>query len=81
MSTKLRFTSATVTHLVLAKVGHPQRDEPLQTSKQVLVVNEADQETLTALFLKPFKNLAGHRFSHSGSLDQHPMNSLSTAAF
>jgi hypothetical protein len=81
MSTKLRFTSATVTHLVLAKVGHPQRDEPLQTSKQVLVVNEADQETLTALFLKPFKNLAGHRFSHSGSLDLHPMNTLSKAAF
>lgn len=81
MSTKLRFTSATVTHLVLAKVGHPQRDEPLQTSKHLLSVAEADQEPLAAMFLKPFKTLSGHRFSHSASLDQHPMNTLVKAAF
>jgi hypothetical protein len=28
MSVKIRFTSAAATRLVLAKVGHPQRDEP-----------------------------------------------------
>jgi hypothetical protein len=81
MSAKIRFTSASATRLVLAKVGHPQRDEPLQTSKRVFHVSEADQETLTAIFLKPFKNLTGHRFHHHSSLEQHEMNSLATAIF
>lgn len=81
MSVKLRFTSATATKLVLAKVGHPQRDEPLQTSKEVFQIEENDQEVLSAIFLKPFKNLTGHRFSHHSSLDQHEMNTLSAAIF
>ncbi len=81
MSIKIRFTSAIVTQLVLAKVGHPQRDEPLQTSKQVFQVAESAQEALTALLLKPFKNLAGHRFSHHASLDQHELNTCAKAVF
>jgi 37-kD nucleoid-associated bacterial protein len=81
MSVKIRFTSATATGLVLAKVGHPQRDEPLQTSKEVFKVAEEDQETLAAIFLKPFKNLTAHRFSHHSSLDQHEMNAYSAAIF
>jgi len=81
MSAKIRFSSATATGLVLAKVGHPQRDEPLQTSKQVFKIPDPDQETLTALFVKPFKNLAAHRFSHHASLDQHEMNTCSAAIF
>jgi hypothetical protein len=66
---------------VLAKVGHPQRDEPLQTSREVFKIAEGDRETLTAIFLKPFKNLAGHRFSHHSSLDHHEMNAFSKAIF
>ena len=81
MSAKIRFTSAAVTRLVLAKVGHPQREEPLQTSKRVFEVAEPDQGTLTALFLKPFKNLAGYRFHHHSSLDQHEMNACAKAIF
>ncbi len=81
MSAKIRFTSATATGLVLAKVGHPQRDEPLQTSKEVFKVGENDQETLAAIFLKPFKNLTAHRFSHHSSLDQHEMNACAAAIF
>ncbi|MEO5712498.1 MAG: nucleoid-associated protein [Luteolibacter sp.] len=81
MSAKIRFTSATATGLVLAKVGHPQRDEPLQTSKEVFKIAEEDQETLSAIFLKPFKNLTAHRFSHHSSLDQHEMNAYSAAIF
>jgi len=80
-SLKIRFTPASATQLVLAKIGHPQRDEPLQTSRQVFEVAEGDRELLTALFLKPFKNLAGHRFSHHSSLDQHEMNSCAKAIF
>jgi 37-kD nucleoid-associated bacterial protein len=81
MSVKIRFTSATAVGLVLAKVGHPQRDEPLQTSKEVFKVAEADQETLASIFLKPFKNLTAHRFSHHASLDQHEMNAYAAAVF
>jgi hypothetical protein len=81
MSVKIRFTSATATGLVLAKVGHPQRDEPLQTSKEVFKIEEGDQEALSAIFLKPFKNLTAHRFSHHSSLDQHEMNAYSAAIF
>ena len=81
MSVKIRFASATATGLVLAKVGHPQRDEPLQTSKEVFKIHENDQEALSAIFLKPFKNLTGHRFSHHSSLDQHEMNACVAAIF
>jgi hypothetical protein len=81
MSAKIRFTSANATHLVLAKVGHPQRDEPLETSREVFKIAEDDQEALTALFLKPFKNLTGYRFSHHSSLDQHEMNACAKAIF
>jgi hypothetical protein len=81
MSAKIRFTSATATGLVLAKVGHPQRDEPLQTSKEVFKIEEKDQEALSAIFLKPFKNLTAHRFSHHSSLDQHEMNAYAAAIF
>ena len=81
MSAKIRFTSATATGIVLAKVGHPQRDEPLQTSKEVFKIDEKDQEPLAAIFLKPFKNLTAHRFSHHSSLDQHEMNVCVAAIF
>jgi hypothetical protein len=80
-ATKIRFTSASATRLVLAKIGHPQRDEPLQTSKQVYPIEESDRPTLTAIFLKPFKSLAAYRFQHHSSLDQHEMNACAKAIF
>lgn len=81
MPAKIRFESAAATRLVLAKVGRPQHDEPLQTSKQVFAVGEDDGEMLTSIFLKPFKNLTGHRFHHHSSLEKHEMNALSAAIF
>jgi hypothetical protein len=81
MSVKIRFNSAAATGIVLAKVGNPQRDEPLQTSREVFKVSEEDRETLTALFLKPFKNLLAHRFHHHSSLDQHEINNCAKAIF
>jgi 37-kD nucleoid-associated bacterial protein len=81
MSVKIRFTSATAPGLVLAKVGHPQRDEPLQTSKEIFKIDEKEQESLSAIFLKPFKNLSAHRFSHHSSLEQHEMNRLASEIF
>lgn len=73
MPIKLRLNTATATQIVLAKVGHPQREEPLQTSKEVFDIAEDDQPVLTTLFLKPFKNLIGHRFVHHASLEKHEM--------
>lgn len=81
MSVKLRFAPASATSVVLAKIGNPQRDEPLQTSRDVFKIAEADQTALTALFLKPFKNLMAHRFTHHSSLDQHEMNNCAKAIF
>jgi hypothetical protein len=81
MSVKIRFNSAVVTSLVLAKVGNPQRDEPLVTSKQAFTVDEEEREILTPLFLKPFRNLVAHRFQHHSSLDKHEMNLLAGAIF
>lgn len=81
MSVKIRFNSAVATGIVLAKVGNPQRDEPLQTSKEVFKISEDDRATLTPLFLKPFKNLIGHRFHHHSSLDKHEMNNCVKAIF
>lgn len=81
MSVKLRLDTASVTRLVLAKVGHAQRGEPLQVSRSLHEVPEDDQEKLTGIFLKPFKNLIAHRFTHHASLDQHEMNSCAKSIF
>lgn len=81
MPAKIRFDSAAATRLILAKVGRPQHDEPLQTSKHIYEVPESDRELLTSIFLKPFKNLSGHRFHHHSSLEKHEMNALSAAIF
>lgn len=72
----MNFEEAHITGLVLAKVGNPSRDEALQTSKQVLQVDEGDQAMLTGIFLRPFKSLGmqGHRFHHHTALEKHELN-------
>ena len=81
MSLKLRLNTASATQLVLAKIGNPLREEPLQTSRRVFDIAEADQEALTALFLKPFKNLVGHRFVHYTSLEKQDMYRCAKTVF
>lgn len=81
MSVKIRYTSALVSGVVLAKVGNPQRDEPLQTSKEVFRVEENDRVPLTTLLLRPFKNLLAHRFTHHSSLAKHEINQCAKAIF
>lgn len=73
---KMNFEGAHITGLVLAKVGNPSRDEALQTSKQVLQVEEEDQAMLSSIFLRPFKSLGmqGHRFHHHTALEKHELN-------
>ena len=76
MTLKLDFESTTLTGLVLAKVGNPSRNEPLQTSKQLFHIEDSDQETLASIFLRPFKSfsLVGQKFHHHASLEKHEMN-------
>lgn len=81
MSIKPRFTTALASGIVLAKVGHPQREEELLTSKEVFRVAEDDQVQLTTLLLRPFKNLIPHRFTHHSSLDKNEMNACAKAIF
>ena len=81
MAVKIRFTSAFVSGVVLAKVGNPLKEEPLQTSKHVSMVSDDDVGTLTALFIKPFKNLIAHRFTHHSSLEKHEINQCARTIF
>lgn len=81
MSLKLRFNKAEAGEIVLAKVGNPQRDEPLQTSKEVCKIAAGDRSLLTALFMKPFRNLPGYRFHHHAELEQNEMFTTARAIF
>ncbi len=81
MTLKLNFEAVEMAGLVLAKVGNPSRDEPLQTSKQLFNVSDEDQETLCPLFLKPFRNLVGQRFTHHSSLEKNEVNNSAKAIF
>ena len=83
MTIRLDLQSAFIKGLVLAKVGNPSRDEPLQTSKQVFLVEEENQDILSNLFLRPFKSLSlvGHRFRHHSSLEKHELHQISSAIF
>jgi len=80
---KLSFENAKIAGLVLAKVGNPSREEPLQTSKQIFQVEEDDQAMLSAIFMRPFKSLSlvGHRFRHHSSLSNHELNTCVASIF
>ena len=81
MILKLNFEGVRITGLVLAKVGNPSRNEPLQTSKTLFQVEDDDQTTLCPIFLKPFRNLTGQRFSHHSSLDKNEINASAASIF
>ena len=81
MSVKVRFTSAAASHLMLARVGTPLREEPLQIAREVFEIAMEDRELLTGLFLKPFRNLIAHRFTHHTSLDKHEMHTAARGVF
>jgi hypothetical protein len=78
---KLNFEAVRISGLVLAKVGNPSRNEPLQTSKTLFHVEDEDQATLCPIFLKPFRNLTGQRFTHHSSLDKNEVNTSSASIF
>jgi hypothetical protein len=79
----LDFENGRIAGLVLAKVGNPARDEPLQTSKQLFDVDDDDQAVLTPIFLRSFRSLGmqGQRFNHHTSLEKHELNQAAAAVF
>lgn len=81
MSVSIRFNKAATGGIVLAKVGNPQRDEPLETSREVCRAAEADRELLTRLLLKPFKSLTGYHFHHHSSLANNEVYMCAKAIF
>lgn len=81
MTLKLNFEAVEIAGLVLAKVGNPSRDEPLQTSKTLFQVSDEDQPTLRTIFLKPFRNLTGQRFTHHSSLEKNEVNTSASTIF
>ncbi len=81
MSAKISFSSATIIGTVLAKVGNPQREEPLQTSKEIFKVDTEQNPTLSAIFTKPFKNLSGNHFTHHAALEKNEVHGMSKSIF
>ena len=81
MSIKVSFKKATVAGVVLAKVGNPQREEPLETSKEVCRVEEKDRSFLTGLLLKPFRSFDGFSFAHHSSVEQNEVYGCAKAIF
>lgn len=77
----IRFSKAEATDVVLAKVGNPLRDEPLETSREVCRIKEADRELFTKLLLKPFKSLTGYCFHHHSSLGKNETFSCAKSIF
>ncbi len=77
----IRFTKAEATGVVLAKVGNPLRDEPLETSREVCRIGRTDCELLTRLLLKPFKSLTGYRFHHHSSVKKNEIYNCAKAVF
>jgi len=81
VAVKIRFNKAEADGIVLAKVGNPQREEELQTSREVSRIGAQDTALLTELLLKPFKSLAGYRFHHHSELAQNEVYGCAKAIF
>ena len=74
-------TNATAGEVVLARVGNPSNDEPLETSRKVCEIREEDRDLFSRLILKPFRSLARYRFDHHSSLDKNETFACARAIF
>jgi hypothetical protein len=81
VSVKISFKKAAVAGVVLAKVGNPTREEPLETSKEVCQAEEKDRPFLTELLLKSFRSFDGFRFAHHSSVEQNEVYGCCKAVF
>ena len=71
MPLSIRFNKATTDQVVLARVGNPLQEQPLETSREVCRIQDSDCELFTRLLLKPFRSLAGYCFDHHSSLSKN----------
>ena len=81
MTLKLNFEAVEISGLVLAKVGNPSRDEPLQTSKQLFNVSDDDQGHPVPHFPEALPYLIGQRFTHHSSLEKNEVNTSAKSIF
>lgn len=81
MPLTLKFNDARLGAMMLAKVGNPTRDEPLQTSKSTCQFEDAEAELLTACFLKRFRALEQHQFDHHSDIASNELYGYASAVF
>lgn len=81
MPLTLKFDDAHLGAMMLAKIGNPLRDEPLQTSQSLCQFEEQDAEMLTTCFLKRFRALEQHQFDHHSDLASNELYSYACAIF
>ena len=81
MPRSIRFNKARAYEVVLARVGNPLHEEPLETSREVCRIQDADRELFSSLLLKPFRSLASYCFDHHSSLDKNETFCCAQAIF
>ena len=81
MPLSIRFNKATTDQVVLARVGNPLQEQPLETSREVCRIQDSDRELFTRLLLKPFRSLAGYCFDHHSSLSKNETYCCARAIF
>ncbi len=81
MPLRIDYTETRLAGLSLAKVGNLSRDEPLETSRTLCRVADADADLLTSCFLKSFKSLDPHRLHHHRELTGNELFASAFAIF
>lgn len=81
MSVNLKFDTATVRDIALAKVGNKNNGELLVTSEALCSISGENEEVLTEALLKRFKNLERKVFFHPEDLEQNIVFSAAKNAF
>ncbi|MEC8941964.1 MAG: hypothetical protein VYC95_04475, partial [Verrucomicrobiota bacterium] len=81
MPSRIGFSKATADEVVLARVGNPLHDEPLETSRKICRIGETDRDLFSQLILKPFRSLARYHFGHHSSLDKNETYTCARAIF
>ena len=74
-------TNASASEVVLARIGNPSNDEPLETSREICEIREEDRDLFSRLILKPFRSHVRYRFDHHSSLDKNETYACARAIF
>ena len=81
MSTILKFDTATVRDIALAKVGNPLEGEELVLSESLCNISGENEELITTAILKRFKSIERQIFFHPEELEQNLVFSSAKKVF